>query len=1029
MKQDLISVIIPIYKMEKFIEKCLRSICNSTYKNLEIICVDDGSPDSSMDIVKNFKLKDSRIKIVTNPQNLGLFRARVEGMKASNGDYICFVDADDFVSIDWFRLLHNKIAEESADMVIGNTVNVDENLHYYYYNNYRSLTLSHKTLYEENILKTFLNQEGACFLWHTVWNKLYSRSLIKECMPYFENLKVHLVMGEDIAFSSVFYTHAKKLAFVNADAYFYYRHSEASTSTSLPLDKILKNIEDLKIVFDFFENSIKSYNLNIYNQNRTLIQNFKNRYHRIWSGNLYNKNATNDKHSLQILKNTFGTDEIILPRPHDFYFYELTTNWSNRFENIKKQIQWSKIKVVSFDIFDTLIKRALYNPQDIFYFVGKYAKNLLPFLNEKSFFELRILAEEKAREKLKHEKPMFEDVTLTEIYDTFANILNIDKSISLKIMEEENRLEMKLCQSREAIKELFELAKYCDKKIVLVSDMYLEKPIIEQILYKNGYKGYEKLYLSSDYRCLKSTGKLFDILIKELGCNKDEIVHIGDNWNTDIITAGSKGIQTIFIPKAIETFENKISDIYSGSDLGFYLQKKLNVINETDMINDLNVRCMIALSANKIFDNPFSPFQIESNYNADTYLTGYYTLGMHLVGVAKWIIDIAQEKGYKKVVFLARDGFVIKKVFDIICNKMNVKIKTEYAHVSRKALIPFSIKDEKDLYTLYDYMDIKEHSPNSILKLLYPILSPMTNEKENQYFKNGIILDNKFRNNAEYLKFVDNLIKISFDKDLLKENRELTKKYFKEIFTDKSATFDIGYSGRLQNIINDFAEKQIDAFFIHSNGYSTQMIANNKFNVHCFYNFNPTITSIVREFFISKMEPSCVGYSQKDQNLFPIFEDKKFNYEETYAINEFQKGAIDFCRDYSSIFDSYISELKSKNIMASLPFERYLLFASQFDRYAFSSALVEDEVYGGYDNKSLFDIWTWHINNCVTNYNIVSNNNNINTLDVVSKYISKFSRFKRALFYWLYDRKTFKIKLKNHFEKRKQTKIRRKNGK
>ena len=497
MEQELISVIIPIYKMEKFIRKCLDSIISSSYKNLEIICVDDASPDNSMKIVEEFKDKDSRIKIVTNPENQGLFRTRVNGMKVAKGAYVAFVDADDFISVDWFRLLYKKIKEENADMVIGNTINVDENMNFTYYNNYRSLTSSHKTLEGENILQTFLKQEGACFLWHTVWDKLYSKNLIEKCMPYFEKVDFHLIMGEDIAFSSVFFTHAKRLAFANVDAYFYYRHSEASTSTTLPLEKIIKNIKDLKKVFDYFEGCMKQYNKQLYIKNKQKIENFKARYHRIWSGNVWNKNAQKDKETLDAIKNTFGTSELILPYSHDFYFYELTTFWSARLENLKKDILNPYFKVISFDIFDTLIVRPFYEATDIMQFVGKYASKLIPTLNEKQFADFRYMAEQEARRLIKLEKTMVEDVTLTEIYDAFSKLLGVSQTIANEIMNEEIRLEIKFSKARNIGKELFELAIEANKKVVLTSDMYLERSTIEEILKKNSIKGYEKLYLSN----------------------------------------------------------------------------------------------------------------------------------------------------------------------------------------------------------------------------------------------------------------------------------------------------------------------------------------------------------------------------------------------------------------------------------------------------------------------------------------------------------------------------------------------------
>lgn len=1018
MKQDLISVIVPIYKMEKFIEKCLYSIRNSSYSNLEIICVDDGSPDSSMSIVKAIQKQDSRIKIVTNKENLGLFRARVEGMKVASGKYVAFVDADDFVSFDWFRLLHEKIVEENADMVIGNTVNVDENQYKSYFNNSRSLTKTHKTLSGNDVLNTFISQEGSCFMWHTVWNKLYSKNLVDECLPYFKMVDFHLVMCEDIAFSSVFYTHAKKLAFADADAYFYYRHSEASTSTTLPKEKILNNIKDIKNVFDFVENAMKSYDKKIFNKNKNHIENFKQTYRRNWVGFLADKNYI-DKNSLQIINNSFGSSEIVHPNIHEYYFTELSTPWSDRLEYIKHEITKPEIKLVSFDIFDTLLIRPLYSPDDLFLFVGKFASKLVPFLNEKTFLDLRKEAENSARRKLFLSKPMFEDITLSEIYEELANIVDINSNISKQIMQEECRLETKFCKPRKLAVSLFNLAKFAGKKVVLTSDMYLEKDFVEQLLLKNGIIGFNKLYLSSDKKALKSSGKLFDILLKESKLEPNEILHLGDNWNSDYILPKQKGMQSVFIPKTIETFENKIGDIYTGSALSFYNQKTNGVVDVSAPLNDLSFRSMVALSANKWFDNPFEPFQQKSNFNADVYHTGYYTLGMHFFGVCKWMLDVIRKENYKKVVFLARDGFVIKQIFDYLISKTGDKIQTDYFYASRKCLLPYSIKSAKDIFGAYEFININAglHTPTNIINMLQPILSPLTEEIKNKYLADGIILDKKLSSKNEFYKLAKAIIKYQFNEKLLKEKRKEIKLCFEKEFTEKTATFDIGYSGRLQSIICDLSNKPVDAFFIHSNGYSSDMMAKNKFKIHSFYDFSPNMSSIVREFIVSAPEPPCTGYNIQNGKLSFVFEEDNSKYYQNFAIKEFQKGAYDFCVEFSNMFDEYLEDLTPRKIDSSLALDYYLLNASEFDRYAFSSATEDDFVYSAYNRESIFGIWS--------NLLKSKQNNNQNNIQLISSnqylidYISKFSKFKRAIFWLLFDRKTFKTKLKKNIKKNK----------
>ena len=113
-----ISIIVPIYNVEKYIKQCLLSILEQSYKNLEIILVNDGTQDSSMEIIKSYLL-DSRIKVI-NKENGGLSSARNRGLEIATGDYVAFIDSDDWIRVDKLMELYNIIQNEKLDFIIGN---------------------------------------------------------------------------------------------------------------------------------------------------------------------------------------------------------------------------------------------------------------------------------------------------------------------------------------------------------------------------------------------------------------------------------------------------------------------------------------------------------------------------------------------------------------------------------------------------------------------------------------------------------------------------------------------------------------------------------------------------------------------------------------------------------------------------------------------------------------------------------------------------------------------------------------------
>ena len=124
--EEKISVIVPIYKVEKYLRKCVDSIINQTYKNLEIILVDDGSPDNCPAICDEYAKKDNRIKVIHKP-NGGLSDARNAGLDIATGEYIAFVDSDDYIDLTMYEKLYNAIKQNNCDLAICGFRQVDEN--------------------------------------------------------------------------------------------------------------------------------------------------------------------------------------------------------------------------------------------------------------------------------------------------------------------------------------------------------------------------------------------------------------------------------------------------------------------------------------------------------------------------------------------------------------------------------------------------------------------------------------------------------------------------------------------------------------------------------------------------------------------------------------------------------------------------------------------------------------------------------------------------------------------------------------
>ena len=114
-----ISVIIPIYNTQNYLEKCLDSVINQTFKDIEIICVNDCSKDNSLEILKKYSKKDKRIKIIDFIENKGPASARNEALNIAKGEYIAFIDSDDWIDLDFYEKLYNKAIKTKADIIKG----------------------------------------------------------------------------------------------------------------------------------------------------------------------------------------------------------------------------------------------------------------------------------------------------------------------------------------------------------------------------------------------------------------------------------------------------------------------------------------------------------------------------------------------------------------------------------------------------------------------------------------------------------------------------------------------------------------------------------------------------------------------------------------------------------------------------------------------------------------------------------------------------------------------------------------------
>lgn len=305
-----VSVIVPVYNTELYLKRCINSILNQSFQDIELIIVNDNSTDSSSKIIKDFIDKNNNIIYINNEENRGVSNCRNEAIKISRGEYILFVDSDDYLDESMIETMYNEASSNNLDIAIcgyfldyedGNTqnriINLDENR---IYNRYEILS---EILHHKNGITG-----------HS-WNKLLKTSIIKSNnIQYPEHMKIY----EDIAFFSRLFPHCKRIKNIKKMFYHYIQRNNSSIKTineSVVLDTeeivrlVNKSITELNLMNDFKDEycafvtrmfSVASHKIYSYSNDSTIQKEYIKR--------LINSDVLNIKENYKILNSNYIYD-------------------------------------------------------------------------------------------------------------------------------------------------------------------------------------------------------------------------------------------------------------------------------------------------------------------------------------------------------------------------------------------------------------------------------------------------------------------------------------------------------------------------------------------------------------------------------------------------------------------------------------------------------------------------------------------------------------------------------------------------
>lgn len=473
--------------------------------------------------------------------------------------------------------------------------------------------------------------------------------------------------------------------------------------------------------------------------------------------------------------------------------------------------------VISFDIFETLIRRSFAKPSHLFCYINKYYSQSIDFYKSRKESEIEASTIEN------NGCPSFD-----EIYEIFETKHGKELADYYKALEQE--LELKNCQPNDEIIKLFYKAKEMGKIIIIVSDMYYSKEFLIKILQKCGISGYSELFVSSDIKKSKHSGEMF----KWVKCSYShkKIIHIGDSFRGDYI-----------LPK--------LHRVKSKHYKKFKVKAKKTSL-EGQIIE-------------KICYN---------NKNLNPYFNlGFQTLGLALFGFVQWLHQEVVKNSFTKIVFLSREGKLIKETFDI----MFKDIETQYIYVSRRSTRCVQLANVK--------------SAEDILSI-YPIKKEMSRKA---YFSElGIEYSGEGKITKEDI--------LNLDEEILKKikvvsmtNKNNLINYLKqEGVSGKIALCDIGWNGTMQDCLESLQIAEITGYY-----YALSKKTNSKFSYSDFKCIRPFV-HLIENMFIAN-HGTTLGYELSGGRIEAILD----HYElEQGVYDKIQEGALEFVKQIGAIFDN-----------------------------------------------------------------------------------------------------------------------------
>jgi HAD superfamily hydrolase (TIGR01549 family) len=613
-------------------------------------------------------------------------------------------------------------------------------------------------------------------------------------------------------------------------------------------------------------------------------------------------------------------------------------------ENFRTLLEAPEVMAISFDVFDTLIRRPVEKPADLLRFLDAKALKLTGGVAA-DFGRTRTMCEVETRNRLSESK---DEITLDDIYETLAVFFDLTEDQILALKSAEIELEITAAQERPFGRKLYDIARATGRPIYLISDMYLPACVIEQMLAKAGYDDYQELFVSSEYGCRKHSGDLYDVVLNRVGLAPRNLLHVGDNKRTDIEKAEARGIRAFRWSSAIEWMRsNPIYEKIYAPRVGAGEKARSAIAGVTAL---------------GLFDAPAPPESFTSLSGGQAENLGYAVLGPIVTGYMTWLGREARRDAISDLYFMAREGWVLKEAFNILHEDDETLPKGKYLYGSRRAIRLASCRNRGDIMAMASAPYDPGISLDGLLHARFGI--DLTPERAQLLAKQEIHylarpLERSFDDQNLWRRTCRALTE-----DIL-ENAAVERGAYEHYLAESSfytsenpALVDLGWKANIQGALGSLTSRSLTGYYYATLQDSEIWLDRGHFH-RCYagQGLSPGISNSgvvhhrrLMEFLLCHSEPTLTSMKMVDGRTQPVFRPETEHLSRRVFIDQVHRGVLNFVRNYRAGFAHVTDQIYIDPALAEMAFHQFARFPVTIDARLLLNQSFEDAV-GGIPKK------------------------------------------------------------------------------